>query len=157
MKNTILLLLLMLSQILSQSAVANQCLELMQKEDFYKASDVCQSMADKGDTDAQFALGVMYYQGNGMMSDLGQAQKWIRKAAQKNHRQGQYNLGIMLANGQGSPVDLIEAYAWLKISADNGYSAAADAMTQLGEELSSDEKKTAIERIDSIKNEFTLN
>ncbi|MCK5647455.1 MAG: sel1 repeat family protein [Gammaproteobacteria bacterium] len=149
---TIILLLM-----LSQTVLANKCVDLMQKEEFYEASDVCSSMAKKGDRNAQFALGVMYYQGSGMMSDFGQAQKWIRKAAEQNHKQGQYNLGIMLANGQGSPADLVEAYAWLKISAENGYSAAADSVKQLSEELSSGEKKAAEKRINSLKKEFKLN
>lgn len=142
---------------LSQTVLANKCVDLMQKEEFYEASDVCSSMAKKGDKNAQFSLGVMYYQGSGMMSDFAQAQKWIRKAAEQNHKQGQYNLGIMLANGQGSSADLIEAYAWLKISAENGYSAAADSVKQLSEELSSSEKKAAEKKINSLKKEFKLN
>jgi len=141
---------------LSQTVFANKCIDLVQKEEFYEASDVCSAMAKKGDSNAQFALGVMYYQGNGTMVDMGQAQKWIRKSAEKNHRQGQYNLGIMLANGQGSSADLVEAYAWLKISADNGYSAASDSVKQLSDELSSSEKKQAAEKIKSIKEEFKL-
>ena len=142
------LLLLLLS---SQTLLANQCVDLMEKEDFYKASEVCQTMANKGEKNAQFSLAVLYYQGSGMMSDMGQAHKWMRKAALQNHNQAQYNLGIMIANGQGSSVDLVEAYAWLKVSADNGYAPARDSVSQLGEELSSDEKKQADERIKSIK------
>lgn len=149
-----LTLLLLLS--FSQTVLANKCIDLMQKEEYYEASEVCRAMAEKGDMNAQFSLGVLYYQGNGVMSDLSQSQKWIRKAAQKNHNQAQYNLGIMLANGHGSSANLVEAYAWLKISSDNGYSAATDSMKQLGEELSSDEKNKADEKISSIKNEFKL-
>ena len=147
-------LILLSGLLLSQLALANQCIDLVQKEDYYEATDVCKAMAKKGDRNAQFALGVMYYQGNGMMSDLGKAQKWIRKAAQQNHRQGQYNLGIMLANGQGSSADLVEAYSWLKISAENGYSAAADSVSQIAAELSSSEKKQAAETIEKLKKEF---
>ncbi len=147
---------ILLFLMLSQTVFANKCIDLVQKEEFYEASDVCTAMAKKGDSNAQFALGIMYYQGNGVMADIGQAQKWIRKSAEKNHKQGQYNLGIMLANGQGSSADLVEAYAWLKISADNGFSDASGSVTQLGEELSSTEKKQAAEKIKSIKAEFKL-
>jgi len=62
----------------------------------------------------------------------------------------------MLANGQGSSADLVTAYAWLKISADNGYSAAVDSVKQLKEELSAKEKKSADEKIQTIKKEFNL-
>ncbi|MCU7801355.1 MAG: sel1 repeat family protein [gamma proteobacterium symbiont of Lucinoma myriamae] len=122
----------------------------MQKEDFYEASEVCRTMADKGEKNAQFALAVMYHQGSGMMADTTEAKKWMRKAALQNHNQAQYNLGIMIANGQGGPVDLVEAYAWLRISDKNGYPAAADSVKQLGNELSSDEKKQSDERVNNI-------
>ncbi len=142
--------------LISQSVLANSCIDLVQSKDFYEAADICSSMAEKGDRDAQFALAVMYYQGNGVMSDMSKAQKWMREAAQKNHNQAQYNLGIMRANGRGGSADLVEAYAWLKISEDNGYSAAADSVSQLGSELSSGEKKSALEKIKAIKDEFKL-
>ncbi|MCU7949687.1 MAG: sel1 repeat family protein [gamma proteobacterium symbiont of Bathyaustriella thionipta] len=128
----------------------------MQKEDFYEASEVCRAMADKGDINAQFSLAVMYYQGNGLMADQGEALKWMRKAALQNHHQAQYNLGLMIASGHGSNVDLIEAYAWLKIAADNGYSFAADSVKQLAAELSSSEKQKADEKIKTIKKSVTI-
>ncbi|WP_198262731.1 tetratricopeptide repeat protein [sulfur-oxidizing endosymbiont of Gigantopelta aegis] len=140
----------------AQSIFANECTSLVQKEDYYEATDVCGNMAKKGNRDAQFALAVMYYQGSGMISDMGMAYKWMRKSAEKNHPQAQYNLGIMMANGQGSDVDLVGAYAWLKISADNAYSAANDSVKQLGEELSSKEKQAADEKIQSLKKEYNL-
>ena len=62
----------------------------------------------------------------------------------------------MLANGQGSDTDLVEAYAWLKISADNGYAPAAEPIKQLGDELSSAEKKAANEKLQELKKEFKL-
>lgn len=141
---------------ISQPVWANKCIELVQKEDYYEAVDVCLTIAKKGDPNAQFALAVMNYQGNGMMQDLTKSQEWMRKAAQQNHEQAQYNLGIMLANGQGSSADLVEAYAWLKISADNGYTAAGDSVKQLSAELSSKEKKKASEKIAELKKEFKL-
>lgn len=149
------ILLLCAQGFIAQSAFANnKCVDLMQKEDFYAAADVCASMARKGDSTAQFALGVLYYQGNGVMADTSKAQKWMRKAAEQNHRQAQYNLGIMVANGQGSPADLVSAYAWLKVSADNGYEPAADSLKQLGAELSSTEKKEAEKKITDLKQQY---
>ncbi|MCP3849301.1 MAG: sel1 repeat family protein [Gammaproteobacteria bacterium] len=147
---------ILLILVTTQTVYANKCVDLMQKQEYYEAFDICSSMARKGNTLAQFSVGVMYYQGNGVMSDLAKAQDWIRKAAQNNHSQAQYNLGIMLANGQGSSANLVEAFAWLKISSNNGYSAAEDSVKQLGAELSSSEKEQANERISSIKKEFKL-
>ena len=140
----------------ASQAQANRCVELVQKQEFYEAADVCGKLAGKGDSNAQFAMGVLSYQGNGMMSDLAKSQQWMRKAAQQNHQQAQFNLGIMLANGQGSQVNLVEAYAWLKIASDNGYTAARDSVRQLGAELSSSEKKQAEETISKLKTDYKL-
>ena len=139
---------------LAQSAFANKCVDLMQKEDFYEAADVCTAMAQKGDRAAQFVLGVLYYQGNGVMADMAKARKWMRKAAEQNYAQAQYNLGIMVANGQGGPTDLVNAYAWLKISAENGYAPAEDSLKQLGAELSSSEKKEAGQKLQELKAKY---
>ncbi len=139
---------------LAQSALANKCVDLMQKEDFYEAADVCSAMAQKGNSAAQFVLGVLYYQGNGIMADTVKAQKWMRKAAEQNYAQAQYNLGIMMANDQGGPADLVTAYAWLKVSADNGYAPAAGSLKQLGAELSSSEKKEAENKLQELKAKY---
>jgi TPR repeat protein len=138
------------------AAQANECVDLMQKEDFYEAANVCTALAKEDDKNAQFSLGLMFYQGNGMMSDLSQAQKWWRKAAQNNHSDAQFNLGIMLANGQGGSSDLVAAYAWLKIAAENGSLAAKDSAKQMAEELSSGEKKQADEKLELLKKEYEL-
>jgi len=149
MKYLLLLILVLVNQ--AVFAKSNKCVDLMQKQSYYEAADVCKKMAQKGERNAQFSLAVMYYQGNGMMSNMTESQKWMRKAALQNHNQAQYNLGLMVANGQGSEADLIEAYAWLKISAENGYAAGNDSVKQLGSELSSSEKKQTIEKIAQIK------
>ena len=157
MKHQTFIILTLISLLgMSQSFLANKCNDLMKKKEFYDAADVCQKMAKKGDISAQFAMGLLYYEGNGMMVDLGKAHKWWRKAAQKNHTDAQYNLGIMLASGQGGDADLVEAYAWLKIAADNGSAAAKDSAKQLGSELSSGEKKQANEKIKQLKKEYKL-
>ena len=108
---------LLILTLLTAQAAANQCVELMKKEDYYDASPVCEKMAKKGDVPAQYGMGILYYQGLGVMADKTQAIKWLRKAAENNHRVAQYNLGILIAIGQGALPDLVEAFAWLCISA----------------------------------------
>lgn len=146
----------LIAVIFSGQAFANQCAELVKKKDYYEASSVCEKLARKGDVVSEYTMGVLYYQGLGVMADMGQAVKWLRKAAEKNHRLAQYNLGIMIANGQGAQTDLVEAYAWLSISAKNGYAEAADAEKNIAAELSSSEKKAAEKRIEELKKKYKL-
>jgi TPR repeat protein len=142
--------------IIAQSISANQCTTLVKQQDYYEAAELCLKLANKGDKAAQFSMAVLYYAGNGVMSDMAKAQEWMRKAALQNHSQAQYNLGIMLANGQGSDADLIEAYAWLKTASENGYTAAKDSLQQLESELSSSEKKAAEKQVAKLKTEIKI-
>ena len=51
--------------------------------------------AEAGDADAQFNLGVMYYQGLGVEQDFKEVVKWYQKAADQGDVEAQYNLGVM--------------------------------------------------------------
>jgi TPR repeat protein len=76
--------------------------------------------AEAGDADAQFNLGVMYYQGLGVEQDLKEAVKWFQKTANQGNANAQHNLGVMYANGKGVEQNYVTAYAWESIAATNG-------------------------------------
>lgn len=59
---------------------------------FVKALKELRPFADKGNADAQYYLGVMYDNGNGVQQDRAQAVGWYRKAAELGHVGAQYNL-----------------------------------------------------------------
>ena len=74
--------------------------------------------AEKGDAQAQFDLGWMYDEGNGIEQDSSEATKWYRKAAERGLAMAQLNLGAMYEIGEGIPQDYQEAARWnLKASA----------------------------------------
>ncbi len=68
--------------------------------------------AEQGDPEAQFNLGVMYYEGEGMPQSDVKAARWYRKAAEQGHAIAQFRLGYMYFYGRGVPEDHIKAYAW---------------------------------------------
>ncbi len=51
--------------------------------------------ADAGNAQAQFNLGVMYVQGEGVPKDDAKAVKWYQKAAAQGHADAQFNLAAM--------------------------------------------------------------
>ena len=77
------------------------------------------SKAEQGDADAQFNLGSMYYQGEGVPKDYKQAIYWYTKAAEQGDDEAQFNLGLMYYEGQGVPKDYIQTYAWWNIAASS--------------------------------------
>ena len=86
-------------------------------------------LAEQGDAEAQFNLGLMYRKGLGVPRHYAEAMKWYRKAAEQGDAQAQYNLGFMYDIGLGVPEDYAEAVKWFRKAAEQGN---AKAQTYLG-------------------------
>ena len=83
-----------------------------------------QELAEQGDADAQFKLGVMYDNGEGVPQDYTEAAKWFRLAAEQGDAWAQYFLGVRYANGEGVPQDYTEAVKWYRLAAEQGHASA---------------------------------
>ena len=86
-------------------------------------------LAEQGDADAQFNLGLMHVNGQGVPVDYSEGLKWYRLAAEQGDADAQFNLGLMYVNGQGVPLDYSEGVKWYRLAAEQG---DADAQTNLG-------------------------
>ena len=54
--------------------------------------------ADQGHAQAQFNLGVMYKNGQGVVQDYSAAMKWWRMAADQGHAMAQFNLFLIVSH-----------------------------------------------------------
>ena len=61
---------------------------------------------------AQFNLGVMLRDGEGVPQDYAEAMKWYRLSADQGVAEAQTNLGLMYYHGSGMPQQFMEAYAY---------------------------------------------
>ena len=68
--------------------------------------------AEQGDAEAQFHLGLAYYQGNGIEESHEKAFEWWMKAAEQEVPGAMRNLGIMYRDGDGVVQDLFNAMYW---------------------------------------------
>src|SRR4029079_2561248 len=84
------------------------------------AQPALREKAEKGDADAQFTLGMMYYEGRSVPRDYVESARWFRKAAEQGHAIAQYALGAIYENGRGFPKDTAEAARWYRKAADQG-------------------------------------
>jgi serine/threonine protein kinase len=84
----------------------------------------CYKLAEKGNINAQFELGMMYAYGRGNNKNEIAAQEWLEKSASGGHLLAQCRLGIMLARGAGVTKDEVGATKWLKLAAEKGDSSA---------------------------------
>ena len=69
--------------------------------DYLTAYALWLPLAQQGNAAAQFNLGNMFRNGNGVRQDLVEANRWYKKAAEQGHAWAQTNLGAMYANGLG--------------------------------------------------------
>ena len=84
------------------------------------------ALANKGDAEAQYHVGMMYNNGIGTQRDPRQAFEWFQKSAASNDPLGAYKLGCYY-DGQGADIvtaDLNEALKYKLISAKAGYALA---------------------------------
>ena len=86
-------------------------------KNYNEAFKYCKRAAEEGISDAQFTLGLMYYDGQGVKQDYSEAQKWFQKAAEQGYAYAQYDLGLMYYNGEGVKQDYFKAIElWQKAS-----------------------------------------
>ena len=97
--------------------------------DYATALGEMRPLAEQGHAEAQFNLGLMYDNGQGVPQDYAEAVKWYRKAAEQGHAKAQHNLGVMYDKGQGVPQDYAEAVKWYRKAAEQG---VAEAQNNLG-------------------------
>ena len=101
------------------------------KGDYQAAFDEWRPLAELGDAEAQYNLGVMYDQGFGVEQDLGKAADRYRKAAEQRFVDAQANLGLMYFHGQGLNKDYQAAAHWLNLAVANGDTESADILKQI--------------------------
>ena len=95
-----------------------------QRGDIATALRLLQPLAEQGNAYAQFSLGVMYANGQGVTQDYKEAVEWYRRSAEQGFAIAQSNLGVMYANGRGVSQDYKEAVKWLRLAAEQGNAIA---------------------------------
>ena len=80
--------------------------------------------AAEGNEYAQYNLGHMYAEGQGVPQNYKEAFKWFRIAAEQGMPQAKKNLGYMYQKGQGVPQDYKEAVKWYRLSVEQGFASA---------------------------------
>ena len=97
--------------------------------------DEMKALAEHGNIAAQFNMGVMYADGEGVPENDSEAVKWYRKAADQGYARAQFNLGIMYANGEGVPENSIRAYVWWSMGKTQGNAMAAGNIDKLKSDM----------------------
>jgi len=92
----------------------------------YRAKDYASAiqhwvpLAEQGHSAAQYHVGLLYHNGDGLRQDYERAQFWLRTAAVQGNVAAQYFLGHMHEMGEGAPQNFGQAHMWYNIASGNG-------------------------------------
>ena len=103
--------------------------------DYATALKELRPLAEQGDANAQFNLGVLYYNGEGVSQDYVQARQWFEKAAAQGYVYAQNSLGVLYYKGQGVLQDYVQAHMWYSLAAANGDKKAGDLRDRLARKM----------------------
>ena len=93
--------------------------------DYATALHEWRPLAEQGNARAQYYLGMLYSNGQGVPKDYVQARQWYEKSAVQGEAKAQYSLGALYSNGDGVPQDFVQAHKWNSLAGANGNKNAA--------------------------------
>lgn len=90
------------------------------EKDPVKAAASFMIASDKGNAEAQMALGYLYLQGSGVPKDESKAFQLFKRAADQGNIDAIYNTGLAYVKGIGVKIDFAEAFKWFRKGALQG-------------------------------------
>ena len=105
------------------------------KQDYKTALKWYKKAAEKGSEEAQYSLGVMYENGQGVGVDLDESIKWFQLSAEQDAEDAQFALGLIFYKKK----EYINSYKWLKIANKNEHKQAKEVLDLLTKNMSKKE------------------
>ncbi len=91
-----------------------------ERGDYAQARRVWRPLAETGDADAAYRLGIMADLGQGTPEDATEAYRWYHRAAAAGYAPAEFNVAVMSDSGRGVPHDTALAAAWYARAATHG-------------------------------------
>tara|TARA_B100000902_G_C27163596_1_gene840038 strand:- start:40 stop:513 length:474 start_codon:yes stop_codon:yes gene_type:complete len=123
---------------------------------YEKAYSTWSKEIKKGNKEAMYNMGLLYYFGKGVDKDLKKAFEYCEKAAFKGSARAQNNLAFMYMKGMGIKKSYVSAYAWSLIAIKNGYNSYGirdDASINLTPSMLSDANRLSTRIYKEIQDE----
>lgn len=108
----------------STAADFTEGMRAYEQQDYATALREFRPLAEQGDANAQYRLGHMYSQGQGVHQDFRQAAVWFTKAAERGNVVSQLSLGRLYLSGISDeviPRDFLKAAEWFRKAAAKGH------------------------------------
>ena len=116
-----------------------------ERKDYKTAYKLFLPYAEQGDASAQYNLGQMYYEGQGVPQNYKEAVKWYRLAAEQGNASAQSNLAGNYYQGLGVPKDYVSAHMWINLAASNGEEDAIEKRNMVEKKMTKQQIEKAQE------------
>jgi len=142
------LLLCFVFPILSYADQIEDAKAAIQNEKFTKSYELLLPLAEENNAEAQFLLGFLYINGDGVEKDDTKGLSWIMKSARQGYSEARssalaicldlanqgnanamYSMGYMYLNGWGGEQDPDVGIGWLENAAKNGHDRSAEVLS----------------------------
>lgn len=143
------LLLLLTSIIATADSAAESLYEsgrvAANRGDFMLAWRLWAPLAEKGDAQAQGALGLLYARGDGVAKDIQKARYWFEKAASQRDSRAEFNLGKIYYYGDGVARDEERARSLFERAIKDGSRDAIDFLGSIDDQYKSRSRDKTLE------------
>ena len=106
-------------------------------------------LAERGDPDAQWQMGVRYHNGEDVPQDDALAMTWFERAADQGQIDAQSHLGAYYWAGRGVPEDLYKAYFWSAIATAQGDEISKARLEGLASQMTRQQVSAARQEADT--------
>ncbi len=86
---------------------------------------IWEALAERGNAEANFNLGILYEDGLGVPKDMARALQYFERSAESGNQRAQYRLGLLYSAGGTVPLDPARSRKWLGAAAAQGDADAA--------------------------------
>lgn len=114
-----------------QASDFDKGLESMNNGDYAIAYCLWQPLAQLGHPDAQYNIGWLFANGNGLRVDVKKAVQWWKKAAENGYLDAQFAIGLAYTTGEGIKADTNKAFKWFLKAALSGHEDSKDIVKRL--------------------------
>jgi cell division septation protein DedD len=115
----------------ANSATYGNALAQMRSGSYQLARSQFLTLAEQGNQEARFQLGLMAHIGRGIPPNYADARKWYLRAAKTGEIRSMNNLGVLYRDGLGVSQDRIRAYKWFGLAAAQGNTKAVSNLSAL--------------------------
>lgn len=96
--------------------------------DYETAAREFKALAKQGDKEAQYLLGLLYEEGQGVDRDDQEAAYWLARSADQGFADAFFALGQMFANRKGERQDRMAAHHWFSLAKQYGHRLGEEEM-----------------------------